>query len=90
MAVGPTQATLRAWLGDLVGADQPGRTLLTIVAAATAVALAVIHALQAKYYYWPSAQLKNVHVNMSAVLVFLMLALRTTAERLRGWIQAAL
>lgn len=81
MVVDPTHATLRAWLGDLVGADQPGRTLLTAVAAAIAIALAVIHALQAKYYLWPSALLKNVHVNMSAVLVFLVLALRTTAEQ---------
>ena len=81
MAVGPTHATLRDWLGDLVGADVPGRMLMAVAAAAIAIALAVIHALQAKYYFWPSAQLKNVHVNMSAVLVFLVLALRTTAEQ---------
>ena len=81
MAVVPTHATLRDWLGDLVGADVPGRTLMAVAAGAIAVMLAVIHALQAKYYLWPSAELKNIHVNMSAVLVFLVLALRTTAEQ---------
>jgi TRAP transporter 4TM/12TM fusion protein len=81
MAVVPTQGILRDWLGDLVGADLPGRTLLTVAAGAIALALALLHALQAKYYFWPSAQLKNIHVNMSAVLVFLALALRTTAEQ---------
>ena len=81
MAGVPTHTTLRDWLGDLVGADAPGRIPLTVAAGGIAIALAVIHALQAKYYFWPSAQLKNVHVNMSAVLVFLVLALRTTAEQ---------
>ena len=81
MAGVPTHTTLRDWLGDLVGADAPGRIPLTVAAGGIAMALAVIHALQAKYYFWPSAQLKNVHVNMSAVLVFLVLALRTTAEQ---------
>ena len=84
----PTHATLRNWLGDLVGADVPGRMLMAVVAGAIAIALAVMHALQAKYYLWPSGQLKSIHVNMSAVLVFLVLALRTTAEQ--SWRRRAL
>ena len=81
MSAAPTHATLRDWLGDLVGADVPGRVLMAVATGAIAVALAVIHALQAKYYVWPSGQLKSIHVNMSAALVFLVLALRTTAEQ---------
>jgi TRAP transporter 4TM/12TM fusion protein len=57
---------------------------LIIVTAIVAIAYAVAHAVQAKYYLLPSGQLKNLHVNMGAVLALLMMASRTDRpQRLR-------
>ena len=85
-------AAVRGWLGDLVGTEPHGRLILAIASGAIAIVLALIHALQAKYYFWPSGILKNVHVNLSAVLVLLALALRTSEAqvwRRRGLILLA-
>lgn len=70
-------ARLRAWLGDLKGLDLPGGVPLAVAVGVVAVALALAHVVQAKTYTLPSALLKNIHVNMSAVLVFLLFALRS-------------
>lgn len=76
-----TGGTLRAWLGDLKGLDRDGSRALAIAAGLVAIGLALVHVVQAKTYTLPSALLKNVHVNMSAVLVFLLFALRSSP----GW-----
>ena len=74
----------RDWFGDLVAPGASVHRLLTIVTAVVAISYAVAHAVQANYYLLPSGQLKSLHVNMGAVLVFLMLASRTErTQRLR-------
>ncbi len=76
--------TWRNWFGDLVAPGASVHRSLIIVTAIVAIAYAVAHAVQAKYYLLPSGQLKNLHVNMGAVLAFLMMASRTDrAQRLR-------
>lgn len=76
--------TWRNWFGDLVAPGAAVHRALTIVTAIVAIAYAVAHAVQANYYLLPSGQLKNLHVNMGAVLAFLMMASRTDrAQRLR-------
>jgi TRAP transporter 4TM/12TM fusion protein len=75
------QSALRGWLGDLIGTDQPARSILAIATGALAILLALIHMVQARFYIWPSGVLKNVHVNMSVALVFLVLALRTSESQ---------
>lgn len=54
---------------------------MAIVAGVAAIALALIHMAQAKLYFLPSALLKNVHVNLSATLIFLLLALRSAEDQ---------
>lgn len=76
--------TWRNWFGDLVAPGASVHRALIIVTAIVAIAYAVAHAVQAKYYLLPSGQLKNLHVNMGAVLAFLMMASRTDRpQRLR-------
>ena len=76
--------TWRNWFGDLVAPGASVHRSLIIVTAIVAIAYAVAHAVQAKYYLLPSGQLKNLHVNMGAVLAFLMMASRTDRpQRLR-------
>ncbi len=76
--------TWRNWFGDLVAPGASVHRSLIIVTAIVAIAYAVAHAVQAKYYLLPSGQLKNLHVNMGAVLALLMMASRTDRpQRLR-------
>lgn len=72
---------LERWVGKLPGAGLPGRMPLAVACAAVAVAMALVHIVQAQFFLLPSAQLKSLHVNIAAVLVFMLAALRTAPGR---------
>lgn len=73
--------TLRSWLGDIVNSNNPVNALLAVSAGILAIALALIHALQSQFYFLSSGELKNVHVNLSCVLIFMVLALKTSPDQ---------
>ena len=72
---------LRRWLGDLPALDTPGGAALAVLTAAVAVGMALIHIIQALDFTLSSGQFKSIHVNLGAVLVFLLLAGRAPAEQ---------
>jgi hypothetical protein len=71
----------RRWLGDLPALDAPRGTTLALATAAVAVSMAVIHIVQTVDFTLPSGQFKSIHVNLAAVLVFLLLAGRTPLQK---------
>ena len=84
-------ATLRSWLGDIVNSDDPLNAALAISVGILAIALALIHALQSQFYFLSSGELKNIHVNLSCVLIFMVLALRTPPDQpWRRWLMVAM
>ena len=72
---------LRRWLGDLPALDTPGGAALAVLTAAVAVGMALIHIIQALDFTLSSGQFKSIHVNLGAILVFLLLAGRAPAEQ---------
>lgn len=82
MTEGSGTSPLERWIGKLPGHGIPGRAPLALLCAGIAIVLAVVHMVQAQYFLLPSALLKSFHVNMSAVLVFLLAALRTRPEQI--------
>ncbi len=71
----------RRWLGDENEATDRTGVAIALAAAAVALLMALLHAYQTLYYYFSSAQFKNIHVNLAAVLLFLVMACRAPPDR---------
>jgi TRAP transporter 4TM/12TM fusion protein len=71
----------RSWLGDIPGATARSGLPIALAAGAVALAMALIHIFQAITYALPSGQFKSLHVNLTTVLIFLLLAAKTGPQR---------
>lgn len=72
---------LKRWLGDLPALDAPSGTALALGTAAVAVGMALFHIVQTIDFTLPSGQFRNIHVNLGAILVFLLVAGRTPPQQ---------
>ena len=81
MADSATGDRLRRWFGDLPALDAPGGAALAVLTAAVAVGMALIHVVQTLDFTLSSGQFKNIHVNLGAILIFLLLAGRAPPEQ---------
>src|SRR5919108_5628261 len=71
----------RHWLGDIPGLATSGGVPIALIAGALALAMALIHIVQAITFALPSGQFKSLHVNLATVLIFLLLAAKTGPRR---------
>jgi TRAP transporter 4TM/12TM fusion protein len=71
----------RHWLGDIPGLATSGGVPIALIAGALALAMALIHIVQAITFALPSGQFKSLHVNLGTVLIFLLLAAKTGPRR---------
>ena len=69
------------WADDILGRADAPAPRIAMLAGAIAIAMAGLHVFQTQTFWFPTGQFKNIHVNLAAVLVFLVAAESTPASR---------
>lgn len=76
------------WADDIVGKTDAPAPRIAVLAGLVALAMTALHVFQTQTFWFPTGQFKNIHVNLAAVLVFLVAAESTPDAR--PWARRAL